>query len=77
MKSELNDLLCFWLLPSLVALLLWIVGERHEGRPLHYYQPNDWLLALGLSAAYPLVFIAAFARYVWPALVKERHINKT
>lgn len=70
--SDLNLLLCFLVLPSLVALLLWLVGERLEGRPLEYYRPNDWLLAVGLSVFYPLVFIAAFARYVWPALIKER-----
>jgi hypothetical protein len=69
----LNDLLCWWVLPSLITFLIVTRSySREEKKPIEKYNSIDWIAVIFMTVAYPLGLIGVFCIDVWPTLIKER-----
>lgn len=70
----LDNILMYWVLPSLVTMLLVIQWERSASTNLipSYYSIWDWAGISLLACFYPIGLIAMFCDVVWPWLIKER-----
>ena len=71
-RAMLNDLLSFWLLPSLFTWVAVVhVTRIDENRGIEKYDFSDWIFSIVFSVIYPLGLLYVFS-YVWPWLIKER-----
>ena len=68
----LDNILIYWVLPSLVTMLLLISWFRDGGDRIEQWGAENWLILLFSSALYPISLIILFRQVVWPWLIKER-----
>lgn len=67
-----DQLILFWLLPSLVTALLMIWDDRTDGIHPEAYSATAWTLLLLVSVIYPLGLLCLIIFTAAPALIKER-----
>ena len=71
--SLIDMVLLYWVVPSLVTLLLMLNLERkYYNTPLEDFKFSDWLMTGIVSVAYPAGIIIVFILQAWPLLIKER-----
>ena len=68
-----QDIVIYWVLPSLVTSLLMIHFRRaYDNTPLAYFTVEDLVMILITSFLYPIGLLIIFSLNAWPALLKER-----
>jgi hypothetical protein len=73
----LENIILYWLLPSLVTVLLIIhVNRKLDGIVPGKYDASEVIALIVLSFIYPLGLMAFFCFVVWPWLIKERKLTK-
>ena len=66
----------FWLLPSLLALLIMFMINRFEGTTPSELEGDDVKYIVLATILWPVAFIALFIVLVGPFLLKERSLRK-
>ena len=66
----------FWLLPSLLALLIMFMINRFEGTTPSELERDDAKYIVVAAILWPLAFVAFFIVLAGPFLLKERSLRK-
>lgn len=67
-----ESLVLYWLLPSLVTLLVMMTMGRMQEEPVGEWAKDSWIATLFFAVLYPVAWLLVFIFVIIPALTRER-----